>query len=179
MSALAETRKRLWIAFAAMAVVCLIALAVLFSPLVQERSDDITQLRSQQNVKQLQVNKVGDIDQKIASASKQIATFYENRIPVRDSSISDSLGKMAAESGVKLEQVRYLPKEVVPAGLRPVQIEANLSGQYPQLARFLNSVERNQPVFFIVDSIELGGEQFFAQRLDLRGVIEIHLVPRG
>jgi hypothetical protein len=168
MPALAKTRKRLWIAFAAMGLVCLIALGVLFSPLVQERSDDITQLRSQQNVKQLQVNKVGDIDQKIASSSQQIAAFYQSRIPARDSAISDSLGKIATESGVKLEQVKYSPKDMVPAGLRPMEIEANLSGQYPQLARFLNSVERNQPVFFIVDSIELGGEQNTGVRLQVK-----------
>jgi hypothetical protein len=119
-------------------------------------------------VKQLQVNKVGNIDQKISSASQQIAAFYKDRIPVRDSAISDNLSSIAADSGVRLEQVRYSPKDMVPAGLRPVAIEANLSGQYPQLARFLNSVERNQPVFFIVDSIELGGEQNAGVRLQVK-----------
>ncbi|HEY2361573.1 MAG TPA: GspMb/PilO family protein [Candidatus Angelobacter sp.] len=168
MPALAETRKRLGIAFGAMGLGCVIAVAVLFSPLVQERADDISQLRSQQSMKQLQVNKVGDIDQKIASASQQISAFYQNRIPVRDSAISDNLDKIAAESGVKLEQIRYSTKDLVPAGLRPMEIEANLSGQYPQLAHFLNSVERNQPVFFIVDSIELGGEQNTGVRLQVK-----------
>jgi len=168
MPALAETRKRVAIAFAAMGVVCVASLAVLFSPLVQERADDIAQLRGQQSMKQLQVNKVGDMDQKIASASQQISAFLQNRIPARDSAISDNLGKIAQESGVRLEQVKYSPKDMVPAGLRPVEIEANLSGQYPQLARFLNSVERNQPVFFIVDSIELAGEQNAGVRLQVK-----------
>jgi len=168
MSALAETRKRVAIAFAAMGVVCVASLAVLFSPLVQERADDIAQLRGQQSMKQLQVNKVGDMDQKIASASQQISAFLQNRIPARDSAISDNLGKIAQESGVRLEQVKYSPKDMVPAGLRPVEIEANLSGQYPQLARFLNSVERNQPVFFIVDSVELAGEQNAGVRLQVK-----------
>ena len=95
MAALTETRKRLGIAFAAMASLCVIAVAVLLSPLVQERSDEISQLRSQQSMKQIQVNKVGDIDQKIASASQQIAGFTKDRIPVRDSAISDNLGKIA------------------------------------------------------------------------------------
>lgn len=168
MPALAETRKRAGIAFAAMAVVCVAAVVVLFSPLVQERADDIAQLRGQQSMKQLQVNKVGDMDQKIASASQQIAAFYQNRIPERDSAISDNLGKIAKDSGVRLEQVKYAPKATVPAGLRPVEIEANLSGQYPQLAQFLNSVERNKPVFFIVDSIELAGEQNGGVRLQVK-----------
>jgi Tfp pilus assembly protein PilO len=168
MAALTETRKRLGIVFAAMASLCVIAVAVLLSPLVQERSDEISQLRSQQSMKQIQVNKVGDIDQKIASASQQIAGFTKDRIPVRDSAISDNLGKIATESGVRLESVKYSPKDLVPAGLRPVEIEANLSGQYPQIARFLNSVERNQPVFFIVDSIQLGGEQNAGVKLQVK-----------
>jgi len=168
MPALVETRKRVGIAFATMGVVCVAAVVVLFSPLVQERAEDIAQLRSQQSVKQLQVNKIGDIDQKISSASQQISAFYQGRIPARDSAISDSLGKIVQESGVRLDQVKYSPKDMVPAGLRPMEIEANLSGQYPQLVRFLNSVERNQPVFFIVDSIELGGEQSVGVRLRVK-----------
>ncbi len=156
---LTETRKRLGIAFAAMALLCLFAVAVLFSALVQERPDEINELKLQEKMKQQQVNRVGDIDQKISSASQQISAFFKERLPFRDSAISDSLGKIAVESGVKLEQVKYTPKDAVPAALRPVEIEASLSGQYPQMARFLNLVERNQPVFFIVDSIDLGGEQ--------------------
>jgi Tfp pilus assembly protein PilO len=168
MAGLAETRKRLGIAFAILALVCVVALVILLSPLVRERADDITQLQTQRNMKQLQVNRVGDIDQKIASAGQQISSFYKDRLPTRDSAFSDSLGKMAAESGVKLEQVKYSPKDLVSAGLRPVEIEASLSGQYPQLARFLNSVERDQPVFFIVDSIDLGGEQNGVVKLQVK-----------
>jgi Tfp pilus assembly protein PilO len=165
---LEETRKRLIIAFVAMAVLCLAAIGVLFSPLVQEHPDEITELKLQEKMKQQQVNRVGDIDQKISSASQQLATFFKNRLPSRDSAISDSLGKMAAESGVRLEQVKYTPKDVVSADLMPIQIEASLSGQYPQLARFLNSVERSQPVFFIVDSVDLGGEQNNIVRLQVK-----------
>jgi hypothetical protein len=77
---------------------------------------------------------------------------------MRDSSVSDVLGKLAGESGVKLEQVKYDPQDAVPAGLRPLAVQANLSGDYPQLARFLNSLERSQ-VFFIVDGVDFTGEQ--------------------
>jgi len=168
MPALAETRKRLGIAFAAMGLLCVVAVVILFSPLVQERADEINRLQAQEIIKQQQVNRVGDIDQKIASAGQQISSFFNNRLSSRDSAISDNLGKMATESGVKLEQVKYEPKDMVPAGLRPVEIEANLSGQYPQLARFLNSVERNQPIFFIVSSVDLGGEQGGVVKLQVK-----------
>ena len=168
MPALAETRKRLGITIAAMVLACIAAVAVLFSPLVQERSDDIAQLTNMERMKQQQVNRVGNIDQKITSAGQQIANFYQNRLPYRDSSISENLGKIATESGVKLEAVKYSPKEEVPAGLRPMEIDASLSGPYPQLARFLNAVERNQQIFFIVDSVDLGGEQNNEVRLQVK-----------
>jgi type IV pilus assembly protein PilO len=43
-------------------------------------------------------------------------------------------------------------------GLRPLEIEADFSGDYLHLVRFINSLERD-PLFFIIDSVELGGEQ--------------------
>ena len=46
-------------------------------------------------------------------------------------------------------------------------IEAGLSGDYLQLVRFINSLERDQ-VFFLVNSVVLGGEQNGVVRLDLK-----------
>jgi hypothetical protein len=171
MAALKETRKWLAIAFVVLLVLDIASLAVLFSPLVGSeaaRLDRIDELGIQLGQKQQQVNRVGDINQKIVSAGQQIDVFYKERLPAHDSSVSDNLGKLAAESGVKLEQVKYTPKDQVASGLRPLEIEASLSGQYPQLARFLNSLERNQPVFFIVDGVTLGGEQNNAVRLQMK-----------
>ncbi len=39
-----------------------------------------------------------------------------------------------------------------------MEIQADFSGDYLQLVRFINSLERD-PLFFIIDSVELGGEQ--------------------
>ena len=54
-----------------------------------------------------------------------------------------------------------------PVGLRPVIIEASLSGNYLQLVRFINSLERDQ-LFFIVDSVELGGEHGGVVQLQMK-----------
>jgi hypothetical protein len=51
--------------------------------------------------------------------------------------------------------------------LQPLKIEADFSGDYLQLVRFVNSVER-APLFFIIDSVELGGEQAGVVRLQLK-----------
>jgi hypothetical protein len=52
-------------------------------------------------------------------------------------------------------------------GLQRVQIEADLAGGYLQLVRFINSLERDH-MFFLVDSVSLGGEQGGTVRLQLK-----------
>ena len=52
-------------------------------------------------------------------------------------------------------------------GLRPVEIDADFSGGYLQLVRFINGLERD-PLFFIVDSVQLGGEQGGVVKLQLK-----------
>ena len=43
-------------------------------------------------------------------------------------------------------------------GSRPVEMEAELTGSYVSLAKFINALERDD-TFFIIDSIALAGEQ--------------------
>ena len=46
-------------------------------------------------------------------------------------------------------------------------IEADLAGDYLQLVRFINALERDQQ-FFLVDSVVLGGEQNGVVKLQLK-----------
>ena len=145
-------------------------MAVLFSPLVgseKARLDELGQLRVQLHQKQQQVERVGDIDKKIATAGQQIDSFYKDRLPARYSAISENLGKLANDNGVRLEQAKYDSKGSGITGLNPVEVDASFSGQYPQLARFLNALERDQ-VFFVVDSVDLVGEQNNAVKLQMK-----------
>ena len=170
MADLKETRKRLGYAFGGLGLVCVISLAILFSPLVgseKARLEELGQLRIQLRQKQQQVERVGDIDKKIAIASQQIDSFYKDRLPARYSAISENLGKLANENGVRLEQAKYPSEGTAITGLNPVLVDASFSGQYPQLARFLNALERDQ-LFFVVDSVDLAGEQNNAVKLQMK-----------
>ncbi len=89
------------------------------------------------------------------------------RLPGQDSAISEALANLSKQSGVKIGEVKYRAKDPEPVGLRPVEIEADFSGDYLQLVRFINSLER-APLFFIINSIELGGEQAGVVRLQLK-----------
>jgi type IV pilus assembly protein PilO len=158
---LRQARQKIKIALIAMGAVDVIALVVLVSPLVgssQSRRAELDQLWQDLQQKTRQVEPLRGMDKKVAIAGQQISDFYKDRLPSQDSAISDQLGKVAAENGVKIGSVRYKAEDPLDIGLRPVSIEADLSGDYLQLVRFLNALEREK-IFFVVDSVTLGGEQ--------------------
>jgi type IV pilus assembly protein PilO len=167
---LGSTRRRLTIAFIALGVVDLLAIGVIVSPLAgaqRARGAQLRQLEKDLQVKTKAVEPLRGFDAKIAVARKQIDTFYKDRLPVRDSAVSEALGRVATESGVKISHFGYKMQDPEPVGLRPVLIEASLSGNYLQLVRFINSLERDQ-LFFIVDSVELGSEHGGVVQLQMK-----------
>ena len=84
--------------------------------------------------------------------------FYKKRFPAQDSQIVTQFGKLAAANGVIIEQAKYPVKGEAEAGkLQPVEMEADLAGNYTSLAKFINAVERDE-MFFIINSVTLGGE---------------------
>ena len=52
-------------------------------------------------------------------------------------------------------------------GVRRMEIEADLAGDYLQLVRFINALERDQ-LFFLVDSVGLGGAQGGMVKLQIK-----------
>jgi len=167
---LRDTRGKLRIAVAALMLVDVAAVVVLFSPLVgseRSRREQLGQLWKELQAKTRQVEPLRGLDKKVTVARQQIDDFYRDRIPAKDSAISEGLGKLAAQSGVRIGQIKYKVKDAEPVGLRPVQIEADFSGDYLQLVRFINSLERD-PLFFIVDSVDLGGEQGGVVKLQMK-----------
>jgi type IV pilus assembly protein PilO len=165
-----QKRRKLVIVFAVLAVIDIGLGVVLLSPLVgseQSRKTELDQLWKQLQVKTRQVEPLRGIDQKIVLAQQQIDDFYKNRLPSQDFAISEELGKLATDNGVRIGQVKYLPKDLQPVGVRPVFVEADFTGDYVQLVRFINALERDK-VFFIVDSVDLGGAQGGLVKLSLK-----------
>lgn len=165
-----DARKKMKIAIAALVAVDVIVLAIFFSPLVgseQSRREQLDQLWRELQQKTRAAEPLRDFDKKIATARLQIDDFYKTRVPAQDSAISAELGKVASQSGVRIGQIRYKSKDTDSVGLRPVEIDADFSGGYLQLVRFINALERD-PLFFIIDSVQLGGEQGGVVKLQLK-----------
>jgi type IV pilus assembly protein PilO len=157
---LRKTRKDLKLALAIMAGVDLLAAVLYFSPLIgsaESRHNEINQLQSELTLKTRQVAPLKDLPLKVRLASQQISEFYMRRFPSQNSEIAVEVGKIAGSNGVRIEQERYKPGESVTVGLQPIEIEYDLSGDYTQLARFINAVERDE-MFFVIDSVSFGGD---------------------
>ena len=56
-----------------------------------------------------------------------------------------------------IEQAKYKLRRSRTGGLQPVEMEADLVGQLHVAGQFINALERDE-MFFIIDSVTLGGE---------------------
>jgi type IV pilus assembly protein PilO len=170
---LKRTRNGLKIAIAALVLVDAAAVAMLLTPIAGMREARQQELRQEwQQLKAREYAPWRGLDKKLPRAKEQIADFYQERIPTEESAISDNLGTVAAGTGVRISGVKYMVKDAPVEGLERVEIAANLSGDYLQLVRFINALERNK-LFFLVEGVELGGEQNGIVGLQLR--IETYL----
>lgn len=167
---LRQTRKNIKTALAVLAAVDIVAVVVLLSPLVgstESRRLELNQLWSELQTKTRQVEPLTNLPGKVNTASRQIAEFYKKRFPMQDSQIPVQFGKLAVGNGVTIDQVRYKAGKPEIGQLQPVEMEADLSGNYVALAKFINALERDD-MLFIINSVELGGEQTGPIRLQMR-----------
>ena len=158
---LRRTRKHLKIALGVMAGIDLLAALIYFSPLVgsaETRRQELNTLQAELVTKTREVAPLKDLPQKVVLAGHQINDFYKKRFPTQDSQIPTELGKLAAANGVTIDQEKYKVLDAETGGLTPVEIEVDFAGNYTSLARLINGLERDD-MFFIINSITLGGQQ--------------------
>jgi Tfp pilus assembly protein PilO len=105
----------------------------------------------------LQTAPLRGLDKRVEESRQQMRTFYDKRIPADYSSISARIGDLGVASGVRLSRVQYTQGLPGP-DLTEISMEAGISGEYAQIMRFVNSLERDQ-TFFVIRSMALAGQQ--------------------
>ena len=159
---LRQTRKKIKIVLGVLVGIDVVTMMVFFSPLVgstESRRLELNQLWSELQTKTRQVEPLKDLDKKVITANYQISDFYKKRFPAQDSQIATQFGKIAAANGVTISSAKYKQKDSDAVGLlQPVEVEADLSGSYVSLAKFINALERDD-MFFIISNVTLAGEQ--------------------
>ena len=114
----------------------------------------------------LQTAPLRGLDKRVALTRDEIRLFYAKRIPANYSSIASQIGELAVKSGVRLSRVTYA-QGAAGSELTEISLDAGISGDYPQIMRFVNSLERNK-AFFVVRAMSLTGQQGGLVNLRLR-----------
>jgi type IV pilus assembly protein PilO len=165
-----EARQKFVTVIIVLLALDLVAAGLLMSPLGRSRAareQEYDAVRNQLLAKRREAVPLQDVSRKLTEAKGEITAFYDNRLPSQYSTISEELGRLATENGVKLSSVRYTSEDTELPRLQHVQIDTALTGDYLRAVKFINALEREQ-MFFIVDSIDLAEEQGGTVRLQLR-----------
>lgn len=170
MPPLRRKRNAFLTAIAMLAVIDLAAGVFLLSPWGRSRQgleEEYSSLRAEWQKKSAEVAPLTGMDEKLALARKEIPAFYTMRLPGRSSQISEELGKLAGQNSVKISEVKYEAKDAEIPGLQRLNINASATGDYLQIVKFINSLERDK-LFFILDGISLVEQQGGLVRLQLQ-----------
>jgi type IV pilus assembly protein PilO len=161
MASVRETRTKLMPVVIGLVILDLACVGYIFSPAGrsrQARQREYTKLRQELVVKQQEVLPTRGMDQKLNQASQDITGFYDARFPSQYSAVAEEVGKIAADTGVHLSGVKYEEKDAPIEGLRRLNMELTISGDYLQEVKFINALERSK-MFFLIDGITLGEQQ--------------------
>jgi len=106
---------------------------------------------------ELQTEPLRGIDGRVDKTRDQIEKFEEKRIPPNYSSIDERIDELEVASGAHLTRVQYTQRPPG-AGLTEITVDANITGDYPAIMRFVNSLERD-PIFFVIRAMSFTGQQ--------------------
>lgn len=106
---------------------------------------------------ELQTAPLRGLDKRIDKTHGDIAKFLKDRIPANYSTVSAEIGTLEVKSGVRLTRLNYAQKPPSD-GLSEITLDAGVTGEYPQIMRFINSLERDK-IFFVTRGMGLTGQQ--------------------
>ena len=161
MASIGEIRRKWMPALIGLVVLDLACVGYLLSPAGRSRQARVREyyeLRAQLTKKRQEVLPTRGMDQKLKQASQDITGFRDHRFPAQYSDVAEELGKLAADTGVRFAGLKYDEKEFSIEGLRKLNIEITLSGDYLQEVKFINGLERDK-MFFLIDGINLAEQQ--------------------
>jgi Tfp pilus assembly protein PilO len=129
-------------------------------------SDALASKQFQLRSLEMQTAPLRGLDKRVAESRSQMQEFYARRIPANYSSIAKRIGELGVKSGVRLTGLQYTQGATV-GDLTDISMDARISGEYSQIMRFINGLERDQ-TFFVIRTMALTGQQGGMVNLRLR-----------
>jgi Tfp pilus assembly protein PilO len=129
-------------------------------------SDVLAGKQAQLRALDLQTAPLRGLDKSVEQVREQMGGFYSKRVPPNYSAIAGRVGDLQVKSGVRLTRVQYAQGK--PGNdLTEILLDISISGGYPEILRFVNTIERD-PMFFVIRAMSLTGQQGGAVNLRLQ-----------
>lgn len=180
MANIPEQRRRLRFAAMLMGAVCALALLYLLAPVTassaqkqQELLNKQTELRSAEQ----QTRPLQQLPQLVSKSRSDISNFYAQRLTPFPSTVYNAIYDLARKNSVTINEVKYDVFDTTAPPLQLLQVEARVNGSYPNVVRFINSVERNK-LFFLIDGLQLSESRNTSGAIQLNVRLETYLRPR-
>ena len=129
-------------------------------------ADALASMQMQLKVREKETAPLRGLEKRVEDSRAQMRVFYSKRIPPNYSSIATRIGELALKGPVRLTRVQYTQGAASP-DLTEISMDASITGDYPQIMRFVNSLERDQ-TFFVIRGMALTGQQGGLVNLRLR-----------
>ncbi len=142
-------------------------------------TDAMAGKQTQLKLLEIQTAPMRGMDKRISATRDQVKDFFAKRIPASYSAIESQIDDLQVKSGVRLSRLQYAQGKP-DNGLTEITMDAGISGDYPQIMRFVNSLERDKN-FFLIRAMQLTGQQGGQVNLRLRVSTWLRPadVPRG
>lgn len=108
-----------------------------------------------------------NIEKRLAQSRSDAAQFIKVRFVERDSEVSALLQTLAKDQKVKIEKIAYKEDATEMERVDALSIDTNVTGDYGDLVRFINAMERSKTAF-VLESVALGDADNGQVKLHLR-----------
>jgi type IV pilus assembly protein PilO len=153
-------------------IVLVVRLGLAWRDLGSSRQGQLQQEQLQLAQLQAQTARLNGLPEKVDLSRKDADKFYKDRIPANYSSILADLGALAAKNSIRLTRAGYTQTPAI-EGLAELRVDANLSGEYSGIVRFINGLERDK-MFYVISAVTLTGQQGGMVNLRLRLTTYLH-----
>lgn len=182
MAALTQQRRRFTFALVAMGIICLLAALFLVAPITAssaQRYDELRNKQDQLRAREKETRPIRNLSQLIDKAKTDYSRFSSDRLTAFPSTVYTDIYELARKNNVSLGEMKYDSYDTDAPTLKLLQVQARVSGSYPNLVRFINAIERDR-LFFVIRTLELTDTKSDKgeQNIQLALKMETYLRPR-
>ena len=180
MTALGIQRSRFRATAMVLAVISVLAFLYLISPFTRssaEKQQELVEKQKQLRAVEDQTRPLQRLPELVTKARTDLAHFYADRLPAYPSTVYNDVNSLASKNNVAVAQVKYDVFDLPVPSLKVLQAQAQVRGSYPDLVRFINSVERSK-TFFVIEGLQLG-ESRQSAGIQLSLTMVTYLRPRN